>query len=169
MGSREVVFIVAAILPWIALAGLYGFIRVRLAGFAEQAEAERRMARGAATLEFVILLGLMVVAIPLFYDGFSDLHRVAHGDAGTAKPGAAAAVTMAIAAAGGALIPARLAVLLLAAVLPDLRKAHRKAMEGLPTQSFARSGLRLLAVGLITVPLGVAQGVFGALEPWARW
>lgn len=169
MASREMVFILAAFLPWIALGGLYGFIRVRLAGFAEQAVAEQRLKRGVAAIEFVVLLGLMVVAIPILFDGFSDLHRVAHGDAGTTRPGGAATVMMAVAATGGALIPARLIVLLLAAVLPDLRKAHRAAMEGLPTQSLARSGVRLLAIGLITVPLGMAQGVFGALEPWARW
>lgn len=143
-----------------------------LSGRSRQAAERRvwatRMPRWAIMTDVVVRVTLWLVLAMVAYKGFSDLHRVAHGDAGTSHPGALADALMLFSGLTGALGPAYLAAALIGRLIPPLHRANRAAEAGLATLGFGRAVLGLLGLSALLIPTALAQGILGALEPWAR-
>lgn len=135
---------------------------------AERKTWVRRMPRRALMADLLLRTSLWLAVTLLAYKGFSDLHRVAHGDAGTVRPGDLAGLLLIFASLYITVVPAYAAANLLVWLIAPLRRANRAAAEGLATLAPARLALTLLLQAALLIPTALAQGILAALEPWAR-
>ena len=164
--SQEV-WLLLMLAPWAVGLILYRRYRPRTRGFAERTLFQARTPQWLKNTERFVMLVIWVGLTLMLLKGFTDLHRVIHGDAGMARPGRTASITMALGAFLAPAGPALLAANLIAWLVPPLRRANLIAMEGLPTTRLARANLDLLTLTAATAPLALAEAFAGAFEPWA--
>jgi hypothetical protein len=153
--------------PAVWLAGFLIFQRYRrgTTGFAERTVNKSRLPSWVRQVEFYVFAALFVGLFLLLFTGLFGLHRTFH----PANRASDLAMVLIVMSSGiGALVPAMLIANLISWFVPSLRRANEIAMSGLPTTSFQGANKGLLAFGAVVVPLCVAQGILGAIEPWVR-
>ncbi|MDB5432227.1 MAG: hypothetical protein JWP35_3343 [Caulobacter sp.] len=162
-----VLVVVLTVVAW-ACAALAFIARRRPTRARAEGIAQRgRIPAWAGIMERIVWGGLWITFAMTLFRGLLQIHRAIRGPA-MIHPDDVAAAMMAMGAFVATLIPAMLAANLVSWLVPPMRRANQGAAIGLATQSYLRASLGLVRMGLVVIPVALAQGLLGAFEPWSR-
>jgi hypothetical protein len=110
----------------------------------------------------VLAVGMVTLVVILL-----KLHQHWHPQ-GPLMPGILAVVLIVFSSAAAMIAPALLVSNIVSWLTPSLRAANLAAMEGLAAISYRRANIGLAQYGVAIFIACAAQGMLGALEPWAQ-
>jgi hypothetical protein len=162
----EIVWILLVPLGWIAAAMAFRRARRGTQGYAERNALRSRLPAWVATAESVVLVLLWVTSSLGVLFVFVQLHVALHPRVRAKDVGQLAMILIVTGSFVATLVPSMLVANLVSWLVPPLRTANESAMVGLPTTTFANASRGVAVLGAFVVPLALAQGLLGAVEPW---
>jgi len=162
----EIVWILLVPLAWLFTALTFRRLRRGTQGFAERNLLKSRLPVWVASFEGAVLAVLWIAASLGLLFLFVRLHAGFHPRVSAKNVGELAMMLICTGSFAAALVPSMLLANLISWLAPPVRKANERAMAGLPTTTFANANRGLVLMGAVVVPMALAQGLLGAIEPW---
>ena len=150
------------------LGALAGFRRYRRTtpGYGDRITYKSRLPKSVGLAERIIALPVLVVGMLVLIILLMNLHHHWHPQ-GPDHPGTLGAGLIGFSSIAAMMAPALFISNVVSWLTPSLRRANLAAMAGLSTISYHRANTGLTLFGGLIFLICAAQGLLGALEPWA--
>ena len=153
---------------FLLIGGLSLFRRYRRTtpGYPDRITYKSRLPKSVGQAERIVALPVLAAGMLVFIILLMNLHHHWHRQ-GPDHPGTLGAGLIAFSSIVAMIAPALLIANVVSWLTPSLRSANLAAMEGLSTISYRRANIGLAIFGSLIFVICAAQGLLGALEPWA--
>lgn len=151
-------------LGWILAAIVFGHLRKKTAVHHERVLFLERFPKWARQAELRIMYAVWFVLMLATSAPFRLLHdQIAESARG---PGLESVIVTTVGCAVASIVPGLWLANGIFWLVPALREANRQASQDLPAMTVGAANRQLLMMGVVTIPLGIAQAWFGAVAPW---
>jgi len=162
----QTLILLGIILLWMGALALFRRYRRTTSGYPDRITYKSRLPKSAGQAERIIALPVLVVGMLAFIILLMNFHHHWHPQ-GPDHPATLGAGLIAFSSFVAMIAPALFISNVVSWLTPSLRRANEAAMEGLPTISYRRANRGLVIFGALIFLICAAQGLLGALEPWA--
>jgi hypothetical protein len=164
--AAQTLSLLGVIFLWLAALALFRRYRRTTPGYPDRITYKSRLPKSIGRAERIVALPILVAGMLAFIILLMNLHHRWHAQ-GPDHPGTLGAGLIGLSSIVAMIAPAFFVSNVVSWLTPSLRRANEAAMEGLPTMSYRRANIGLAIVGGLIFLIFAAQGLLGALEPWA--
>lgn len=164
--AAQTLLLLGIIALWLGALAQFRRYRRTTSGYADRITYKSRLPKSVGQAERIIALPVMAAGMLAFIILLMNLHHHWHRQ-GPDHPGTLGAGLIAFSSIVAMIAPALFVSNVVSWLTPSLRSANLAAMEGLSAISYRRANIGLAIFGALIFVICAAQGLLGALEPWA--